>query len=322
MSTGQTWSGAAVLLLAHSVGCANGDPVDQRVPSSESSWVSVSAHPCAQHRDGRVRCWNRAAWSESERVEDSPWPVDNWTTWSLLAWGRRTESGVAEAWNGLGPSNDPATSPVPAADLVGGTSDCGIHAEGTVGCWGHTGEWSQEGVLTDDSGIRLFDDSGGYPLVLHRSGWLAAGEEWNPMVDVWPEDPESIVGMAYNVEYGCWLRDSGVVECTPSERAWAVPPPPPIAFPNPPYVAIGGSNHHICAQQESGVLDCSHGETYDFGPIRDFDLRSEIRSDVAGVYESNTVPLNVCVLTADDRIECEGPRYTPRLMEKVWADAG
>jgi hypothetical protein len=281
---------------------------DQRISPSTGSarFTSVSWHPCAHHRDGRVRCWNANQWDAENKVEDSPWPVEFFFVNNLTAWGVRTETGLAEGWDLASIEQHP----VPPIQLVSGGPDCGVTPEGALECWG------PNPAPTDGSGALLIGHQGG-PLVLHGSGWFTGGAIWGP--DLWLDasldEPERVLDVAAYGEFGCVLRLSGEVECVPTEHAEADALPP--MFEHPPYRLLDGSDYHLCAARESGVIDCSDGSTYDFGPIVDFDIVSypDEQREGEGL-------LNLCVLTADDRIECEGPRYTPRLMEKVWADAG
>jgi hypothetical protein len=154
------------------------------------------------------------------------------------------------------------------------------------------------------------------PLVLHGSGWFTYGV-WgpDPVLDAVVDEPERVLAVGAYWEFGCVLRLSGEVECVPTEQAESDASPP--AFNHPPYRLLDGSDYHLCAARESGVIDCSDGSTHDFGPIVDFDIFSYPDEEQEGEGL-----LNLCVLTAEDRIDCEGPRYTPRLMEKVWDDAG
>lgn len=291
-------------------------------PPLEATWTAVSAHPCALHRDGGVRCWNRNTWEPDRREVDSPFPVD-WFVEQVggYSYGVRSDTGVAEAWFTPGSSAEAieASRLPPPVALVAGSQYCGM----TFG--GGLVEWGTNPLPHNQSAVLLIADESRC-TVLRSSGWLTSGPSGPYLhTDVVLADPEEVVDVATIYTHACWIR-AGEIECEISELVYQVPPPPLPILPNPPYVALDASGPFLCAQRESGVIDCSDSEdaiTFDFGPIVDFDIVAHwVGGSDVSVGPEATLELSICALTAEDRIVCEGPRYSPTLLEKIRADGG
>ena len=107
---------------------------------------------------------------------------------------------------------------------------------------------------------------------------------------------------------GCALDVEGTITC--ADRAGLANPQP---FTDAPYQRIRGNFGVTCAQRVDHVVECTNGQTYDFGPLRDF----AVSENIYLTAEQGEVSLELCVLTETGAIRCVGDRYAPDLLEKL-----
>ncbi|MEZ4316905.1 MAG: hypothetical protein R3F61_05365 [Myxococcota bacterium] len=294
---------------------ADSDVVDDRV------WVQLNAHPCALADNGDVECWRSAAWD----------PIIEGGT--MVAWAGSTSEPLSEITAEIGPyfwglsreTGLPVMIYSPSnlrPDSVAGYSEIGTLCallNDEVDCI--DGYASAD---LDGTPFRLL--SGMAPIHAgvtndDRLLLLTAPDAVSELAIT----PGAAEVMAFQPATACALMETGEVECFG---------PIPVVFPNPPYYDIAGGYWVGCAARDPGLVDCSNGETYDFGE-RLLDMTATnwtryVPNEPGSLYEWGAIlptpsdPPHICVLTESNAIRCQGWRYEfddlQRALPKGFAD--
>lgn len=291
-------------------------------------WVQVTQLPCAITASGRLHCWRSSDWADEGIGAPGRWlPVPESTTrferiWALNAgvvWGVTKVGGVERVFCGAQPPVQTSQSgycSVPddeGQQLVELGYHSGLTAEGQLIDWG-------DGLLQVDwypvdrtytmlafahNNLALDDTN-----TLHFGGmyWSNASPNSVPGSYAFPADGEIVEIATLDYDYGCVLDSEGAVTCVDHHGLRAIQP-----FENGPYQRIRGNFGATCAQRVDHVIECDTGETFDFGPLRDFAV-SENRPVT---FDEGEVSLELCVLTEQGAIHCVGERYRPDLLEQL-----
>ncbi|MEZ4316903.1 MAG: hypothetical protein R3F61_05355 [Myxococcota bacterium] len=291
------------------------DVVDDRV------WVQLNAHPCALADNGEVQCWRSAEWEPM--IESG----------TMKAWTGTTSEPISEITAEIGPyfwglsreTGLPVMIYSPSdlrPDSVAGYSEIGTLCallNGKVDCID-----SYDNEDWDHLDLTLLSGMGPMHAGLTTDNRLI-GMAWPDIVLEDPIDGVVVDVMAFQTQNRCALLDTGEVQCFG---------PIPVVFPNPPYYAIAGGYWVGCAARDPGLVDCSNGETYDFGE-RLLDMTATnwtryVPNEPGSLYDWGAIlptasdPPHICVLTESNAIRCQGWRYEfddlQRALPKGFAD--
>lgn len=292
-------------------------------------WVQVTQAPCGLTASGRLECWTSQAWPipadanlwESLAIDDPQgrfdriWALNAGTVWGLTKSGRTRRSMCGTALVRGGGEAPWCDVPEPDAhDFVAIAHSAGLTEDGRLIDWAD-GEQPMSWYPQERSYVKLAFAWANVALdsqnVLHYGGVDGSHTPQAPQPASYAFAPDRgiLEISSWQVNMGCVLDADGGVSCV--DRTGLVNPQP---FVTGPYQRIRGNFGATCAQRVDHVIECNDGETYDFGPLRDFAVSENryLTYDQGGVLS-----LELCVLTGKGAFRCVGERYAPDLQAKL-----
>jgi len=270
-------------------------------------WVEVSTVPCARDTDGLLGCWYSEEWKTISPglwiVEPTTVPVREFNNDPKRLWGVREDGG----WTNIN-YLEPTQPPIDLSDIRRSNSKCALSGTEIV-CWAigpsvfpteyeyvdlH-GEESIHAALTSDN-----------RLLIRRQDFPEQGYDFEL-------DPTREIAKVVHVDPwdACVLGADGVVDC--------YGPGGTTGFDNPPYVDIAAGEASVCAVRDTWEIECNFGHRFDFGPIRALEVTQDPSYSLRDVgaptelwfpnYPEPGDPPNICVITQDNHVRCEGWKY-------------
>ncbi|MEZ4320802.1 MAG: hypothetical protein R3F61_25195 [Myxococcota bacterium] len=283
----------------------------------ERQWVEISTAPCARDSEGYVECWSDPRWEEIPGasmtfIEPAAVRVKEVSNGSRVLWGVDANTDLPIYFSsGLEPNLAP-----PLEGFSHLNTQCAIREE-QVECWATSpspfpsgaayvavhGERFSHAALTADN--QLFVRYQTDPTATGYDFALDPAREVRKMVHVEPSD-------------ACVLDGDGIVECFG---------PSGYHFDNPPYVDLAAGLFAACAVRADWLIECRDGSTFDFGPIRDLEITQEPSYSLVDEgtpderwfpnYTDPSTPPNICVITQDNAVRCEGWKYFETLQASL-----
>ena len=285
------------------------------------AWVQIDPHPCAMDALGYVTCWSSDLWLDDDRwirhPVEQPEPADAFYVGGL---GQVLATYEHNAPIEVRYCDNPGVLCWPPDDNVRtARSGAALTPGGSVVIWDGTDldygfptdrQWH---ALSRDFGVVAIDEANGmlHNCRMERPLWYRT--EWTlpPDLEFTHTVGSERVSLDCNVG-ACALATDGTIHCR------GVGPIGTAQFDNPPYKFLDGGLTVACAVREDDVIECTDGRIRELGSVRAFSVGAynywldEQRTQLSEGPQ-------ICVITTDNAIRCDGTHYPPDLQATLAA---